>query len=129
MIKNIKHLRYSYTGGYAMYAYTIYEIDFKDGNYYLTIKPNGVPDEEKQEVKMKKEDIKKIEDILNKYNVSFWDGFNKTDKNVLDGNSFSFTLDYDENKTIHAYGYMMYPKNYREVKTELIDLFSNYYLD
>lgn len=128
-IKNIQHLRFSYTSGYAMYAYTIYEIDYKDGKYFLTTKPDGVPDEDKQTEEIKKEDIKAIENILNKYSVCFWDGFNKTDKNVLDGNSFSFTLTFDNNNEIHSYGYMMYPKNYREVKEELINIFIKYYKD
>lgn len=129
LIKNIKHLYFSYTDGYAMYAYTIYEINYKDDKYFLTIKPNGVPNEEKQVEEIKKEDVKKIEDILNNYNVGFWDGFNKSDQGVLDGNSFTFTVDYDEDKNIHAYGYMMYPKNYIEVKQELLNIFSNYYKD
>ncbi|MBP5242600.1 MAG: hypothetical protein J6Z36_02795, partial [Clostridia bacterium] len=30
--------------------------------------------------------------VLNKYNVYSWDGFDKTNKNVLDGNSFSFSV-------------------------------------
>ena len=34
------------------------------------------------------------EDILNKYQVSLWNGFKENDKDVLDGDSFSFNLKY-----------------------------------
>lgn len=129
VIKDIKYLRLSYSNGYAMYAYTIYEIDYMDGKYILTTKPYGVPDEEVQKEEISKEDIKKIEDILSNYDVSAWDGFNKTDKNVLDGDSFSFSLKYDDDRTVSASGYMRYPNNYREVKQELESIFKNYYKD
>lgn len=129
IIKNIKHLRFSYTNGYAMYAYTIYEIDYEDGKYILTIKPYGVPEEESQKEVIFKKDIKRIEKILNNYNVGSWNGFNKNDKNVLDGDSFSFSLRYDDDKEVDAYGYMRYPNNYREVKQELENIFANFYKD
>ena len=129
IINNIKHLRLSYSNGYAMYAYSIYEINYEDGKYILSIKPNGVPDEEVQKEEISKKDIKQVINILNKYNVSKWDGFNKIDKNVLDGDSFSFSLKYNDDKDVSASGYMRYPKDYGLVKQELVDIFTKYYKD
>lgn len=124
-IENIKHLYFSYTSGYAMYSYTTYELDCND-KCILKVKPDGLPDEEKQEVEIPKEKLLEIESKLNEYNVSRWNGFNKSDKYVLDGDSFSFNLDYNDNDKISAHGYMIWPNNYSNVKSYLINTFNEY---
>ena len=73
--------------------------------------------------------MKEIIETLNNNDVSSWDGFDKDDKNVLDGNSFSFRVCYDKSKEIEASGYMKWPNNYHEVKKELNKIFSNYMRD
>jgi len=45
--------------------------------------------------------------------------FDKVDKDVLDGNSFSLSINFGEDKSISAHGYMKYPSGYRE-KTDSI---------
>ena len=74
-----------------------------------------------------KKEVKKIENILKKYEVYKWDGFNKSDQNVLDGNSFDISIILKNKETIRAYGYMKYPNNYREVKNELDNIFMEIY--
>ena len=122
-ISSIKKLRFHYTVGYAMNAYVTYEL-ICDDDCFLSYKLNGVSEEDTKKVPFPKKDISKIVDVLNKYNVSSWDGFDKNNKNVLDGDSFSFSLDMGNNEEIYASGYMMWPKNYREVKTELEAIFN-----
>ena len=124
-IENISHIYFTYTSGYAMYSYATYTLDCTD-KCILTIKPNGVPDEEKQEVEIPKEKVLEIESKLNEYHVSRWNGFNKSDKYVLDGDSFSFNLNYNDNDKISAHGYMMWPNNYSNVKSYLINTFNEY---
>ena len=123
-ISNIESLRLTYSEGYAMNAYITYELDCKDDNK-ARIKLYGVPEEDAVEVTVSDETVKEIEDILNKYNVGSWDGFKKSDRNVLDGDSFSFKLVFDNGKDIYATGYMKYPKNYNEVEYELDNIFKN----
>lgn len=117
-IEKISHLYFTYTSGYAAYSYTTYTLDCSD-KCILTIKPEGVSDEEKQTVEISKEKVKEIENKLNEYNVSRWNGFSKSDKYVLDGDSFSFNLDFNDNDKISAHGYMMWPTNYGHVKAYL----------
>ena len=107
-ISNIKYFYFTYSNGYAMNAYTKYQIDEKDGKYELSL-----------------EKMKELEIILNQYNVSELNGFNKTDKNVLDGDSFSFSLRMENNKGISASGYMKWPENYKNVVRELETFFGN----
>lgn len=121
-IETIKELTFSYTVGYAMNADVSYKIECQE-NCTITIKPNGIPLEEAKTYQLSKKQITEIIAILNKYKVSSWDGFNKSDKNVLDGNSFHFYLKENNDSSISASGYMRYPKDYRTVKSELEAIF------
>lgn len=122
-ISEIKHMSFSYSQGYAMNAYIRYELDYKDDKYIAKIKPYGIPDEEASEVEVDKKTVKKIEEVLGKYEVGKWNGFHKTDKNVLDGDSFSMNVTFKDETSISASGYMRWPKNYGNVRDELDTIF------
>ena len=117
-IENITHLRFTYTTGYHMNASVSYEIDLKDNKYIATIKPTDIPEEETKEYEISKDKVKEIENKLNEYKVSRWNNFRKSDKYVLDGDSFSMNINSND-LDISASGYMMWPNNYREVKSYL----------
>ena len=118
-IDSITQLRFSYSSGYMMNSDTVYEITKNGSKYYANIKPYLVPSDEAFEVEIDEKVINEIIEVLNKYEVSKWDGFSKSDKYVLDGDSFSFSIHMDNGSDIYASGYMMWPKNYGEVKSEL----------
>ena len=124
-IENIKHLYFTYTSGYAMNSYATYTLDCND-KCTLKAKQLGEPEEETIEVEIPKEKMAVIEEKLNEYQVYKWKGFNKTDKYVLDGDSFSFNLDYNEDDEISAHGYMRWPNNYSDVKSYLVNTFNDY---
>jgi len=121
-IKDIKSIEFRYTNGYMINSDTYYKLECNN-NCMLQIKRYGSSNEE--EYNVDKCILNDIEKILNKYNVSSWDGFNKSDKNVLDGDTFSISIVYDNNKRISSSGYMMYPNNYKSVKEELETLFNS----
>ena len=110
-----------------MYAYTIYDLDYKDGKYIVNIKPTDIPDEEAKEYEISEETVKQIEKKLMEYDVTKWDGFKKSNQYVLDGDSFSFNMKYEEDKSINASGYMMWPDNYREVRSYLDEVLGSLY--
>ena len=124
-ITNIKSLHFSYSVSNAMYGNVSYDLKYNNSVFIAVIKPNGVSEEEAKEVDVNNEFVNSIEELLKKFEVGKWDGFNKSDKNVLDGNSFSFNIKMDNNTSIYASGYMKYPKNYSEVKKELDRMFNN----
>ena len=126
-LESIKVMHFSYSSGYSAYSYTRYEIQKKDDGYYLDIKPYGVPEEEIQTVKVEKRTIKKILKVLNEYKVIKWDGFNKSNKYVLDGDSFPFNLITEDGINISASGYMRWPENYKEVRSELYEILNPLY--
>ena len=126
-IESIKSLHFSYSNGYMMYAYTTYDISLEDDTYNVAIKPYGISDEEAQKVKIDKKTINKLIDILNENDVSKWNNFHETDKYVLDGDSFSFSLTANDDIDISASGYMRWPKNYGIVESTLVEILDAYY--
>ncbi len=126
-ITSIKTMHLSYSNGYGMYENTRYDLVKRADGYYVTIKPSGIPDEEEQEAKVLDEDIDRIVKILNDNKVIKWDGFHESDKYVLDGDSFSFSLTTYEGISISASGYMRWPDNYRNVRGTLVEIFDAYY--
>ncbi len=124
---NIKRFHFGYSTGYMRYSYTNYDLTVEDNKIITKIKPDGVSDEEALEIEVERSFLEQLTNILNKYQVSKWNGFKGYDENVMDGNSFSLSIDLTSSEDIYATGYMVWPKNYREVRNELDNLFMNLY--
>ena len=125
-IKGIKTLHYSYSVGYMMNANCVYDLTCEEDKCSIKIKPNGFPEEDARVYDVDKESLDKIIKILNTYKVSKWDGFRESDKNVLDGDSFAFSINMKDGKSISASGYMKWPTNYGNVKKELKEIFDSF---
>lgn len=126
-ITKIKSFYITYSNGYAINSYTRYELGINDGKYVAKIKPYGVSEEDLLEIEVDKSIMDKIEEILKKYEVNKWDGFDKSNQGVLDGDSFSLSVGLKDNKSIHASGYMMWPDHYRDVVNEISPIFTEIY--
>ena len=125
-ISKFKYFEFGYSNGYAMNSNVNYRVDCQD-KCIAKIKPDGVSDEERIEVELGNNDIENLISILKKYDVSKWNGFKKSDKYVMDGDSFHLYLKMVNNDYISASGYMKWPKNYSVVRGEL-DIFFNKYI-
>ena len=55
-----------------------------------------------------------VAETLHRLGVEKWDGFCKSDPNVLDGESFSLEIVLADRKKITAHGCNAYPQNYHE---------------
>lgn len=126
-VEGITSLHLSYSTGYHMYAYTIYDIELRDGKYIASIKPTDIPDEDKKEFEIDEKTVKEIEKKLTEYKVFGWDGFHESDHNVLDGDSFSFSLNLSNGESVSASGYMRWPENYRDVRNYLDEVLGSLY--
>ena len=125
IIKDIKKFHFSYSTGNYIYGSVSYEIKIEDEKYILAIKPDGVEEEKATKIDIDDVTIENVLNILNKYNVKGWNGFNKSDMDVLDGNSFSMSITEKDDTNTSAHGYMMWHDNYHKVKEELDKLFKN----
>ncbi len=121
-IASIKSLSYGYSTGRAINANVQYDIECKE-KCIAKIKLDGVAEEDAKEVELDENKIKELISIFNNNKVYKWDGFQKSDKHVLDGNSFHFYLHEQNDRGISATGYMMYPKNYKIVRDKLDEFF------
>ena len=128
-IGDIKYFSMFYTKGYMMNADIRYNIEYDEEKkeYFVSIKPHGVSEEDSVKIVEPKELREKIKNILMKYDVGKWNGFNKSNHGVLDGDSFSLYVRFSNEKTIDASGYMSWPENYRNVRDEMDELFMNIY--
>ena len=129
-VSDIKTIHFYYSTGNMMNAWVSYDIT-KDANGKRTaiIKLDGQNEEDALRIEVDEEVLTSLEEVLKKYEVGKWNNFNKSDPNVLDGNSFSLSVHFEDNTLIDASGYMMYPTNYREVKLELDSIFEKLYND
>lgn len=133
-IKNVEigeltSLYLSYSKGYMMNANIRYDFkyDKETNKYIVTIKPYLIAEEDALEIEVDEKFKDKLKEVLVKYEVGKWDGYNKSDKDVLDGDSFSFGAWFKDNTSIHASGYMMWPDNYRNVRDEIDTIFMEIY--
>lgn len=120
-VESITSMNFFYTNGYANNSDVRYKIDCK-GTCVATIKP--YLEEEGIEIEISNDVVDHIIKVFNKYEVAKWNKFNESDKNVLDGDSFSLSVTYNDNKHIKASGYMMFPENYGKVCEELDNIFN-----
>ena len=116
---SIKNFEYHYTINNSSNNSVRYKVECND-KCNITINDR----KEKKEYEISKEYLKELEEILTKYSVYRWNRYNKVNKKVKDGKSFTLKVTLENNKTIKAHGYMSYPNNYKLVKEE-IDLYFN----
>ena len=118
-IKELSSLSFS-TSGSRINSGVYYELTSDDGQYAVKIKLDGEPYEEAKTYSISNEQVKELIDLFNEYEVWRWNGFNEHHPDVMDGSSFYFSLNVQDDKKIEARGYMMYPQNYGEVIQEMI---------
>ena len=126
-ISKIKYFYFSQTNGYNYYSDRIYKLEYKDNKYYLSVKPQGVMEENAITFEVDNNIELKVEEIITKYHVELWNGFNKFNDMVLDGDSFSLNIEFMNNDRIDAHGYMIWPNNYKDFRSEIFSLFDELY--
>ena len=123
-IVDINYFYLIYTRGYAINCNVEYRIDTE---LNATIKPYQKSEVEQITVKVDESVLKEIEDVLVKYEVGKWNGFDKSNKYVSDGDSFDFNVKMKNGKEIDARGYASWPNNYSSVIKEIDEIFLRIY--
>ena len=129
-IKDTKSFEFGYSVGNYMNGSYLYKLVLKDDNkYYAFYKADGVSEEDMLTKEIDKDKVLELENILNKHNIYKWDGYSKSDKNVLDGNGFHLYYHRTDREGISASGYMMYPKGYNDFKSDIISFYEELFKD
>ncbi len=100
------------------YIFTINEVE-------KSLKSLGYEDEVLFETDLDNEDISKIKNAIVSNRVNTWDGFDKADNRVSDGEMFTLDLKINDIK-IYANGSNSFPKNYREFKNKINEIIKKY---
>lgn len=108
----------SYFGGYT--DYDIERIGSKTARY--TAKGYNMSDLDVEKT-IDAKYLDELQKIIERNNVAAWDGFDKSDNDIMDGASFTLHVVYENGRTIDAHGYMKYPVNYGVVESEFLDVF------
>ncbi|MBQ4647990.1 MAG: hypothetical protein IJB76_02370 [Clostridia bacterium] len=122
-IKGVEYFHFRYTCGYFCDADQSYELCKAGDGFTAYVKPIGKPREERRKYAVNADFALKLEALLANNGVGKWNGFDKSNKMVLDGDSFALKLTNESGEKLSANGYMRWPKNYLAVKEGLEELF------
>ena len=103
---------------YGEIRYDSYSIFLDEDGYHILVN-----DEEPQS--MDEETVQKLMDVIEAYNVSSWDGFDKTNENVLDGEGFSLEIGFTDGTSVKALGDNAFPDQYADAMGEMWDILTH----
>ena len=88
----------------------------------IRVEPWDKEEEEFYDYPAEAEILEKARVILETYDVASWAGFRGRDPNASDGYSMRFQVEFTDGGKIEAFGENQFPKNCRDVFSELNDL-------
>ena len=118
-VSDIVLLDLIYQYGNYMNAFVHYRVLKDEDGYSAVLKLRDKSEDESVRFPVTHDKEVEIEDMLNRYKAGKWNGFNRSDKYVLDGRSFSFQVKMADGSEVYAHGYAAFPRNFREVREEL----------
>ncbi len=65
-------------------------------------------------------DVETLEKLVSDYELLSWAGFDETNSNVLDGESFSFSVSFSDGTSISASGSNSFPKGYSDAQYAIL---------
>lgn len=126
VLDEITFFSYSY-GGSELYSVERYEAKLVGDHTQLVMVRPGA--EIEYTFTESADFMKKLTEIANACNIGSWDGFDKHDKNVMDGSSFHISLTTRDEKSVSASGYMKYPENFGTSIAQIEELFLDIYYE
>lgn len=69
--------------------------------------------------------MEQLNEIVERYRMDQWDGFNKSDSLVLDGSGFSLSISFADGKAVLASGNNAFPEGYADAEREICALFED----
>jgi hypothetical protein len=119
--KEIKLFEYSYGSFFG--GYYEYSISSEDKKMIFKAKGmNGVDLDIEKEIT--KDEIDDLLKLIVEEDLNSWNGFDKSDEDILDGYSFSLNIKFEDEYIIKAFGYEKYPENY-DKRHEKIEKYLN----
>lgn len=101
-----------------------YEVEASGNDYRFRFLP--MREEDAQTAIMTESDVAALHEIINRFDLWKWHGFNKSASGVLDGAGFTLTILFADGTVIEAHGNNAFPQNYNKALSEIKILFSQY---
>ncbi len=99
-------------------------LDYENGSYTVSFKPEGIKEEETVILQADKAFADSLKEILYEFNVDSWNGFDKKSEGVMDGAGFTLHVVFSDGSGIEANGYMEWPEHYGISSEAILELFS-----
>ena len=101
------------SNGVEMYSGWHYSLKMnKDGSYTAEYKPSGVPDEQALTKQVDYDFAESLSQLMRDMKINRWNGYNKSDKHVMDGTGFTLDVYFTNGRELRAHGYIRTPKGY-----------------
>ena len=126
-IRDIERFFYTESNGSDFDMRTVYELDYADGYYSVSIKPEGVKDENALVMNVDADFVDRLEGILRDNDVGSWNGFDKKDYHYIDGVGFTLHVILASGAEIDAVGLMEWPDHYSDASAAFHALFMEIY--
>lgn len=104
-----------------------YRLTERSGSHVISVRLEGVSARDAKVFEVGDGFVRELFDILESGNVASWNGFNKSARDVMDGESFLFYATLPDGKTVSANGYMSRPEGYGAVSRRITELFTAEY--
>ncbi len=126
-MSKIVDFSFSYSSGSYMNSGSSYRATQKEDGVEVMVRQDGIDEKDVPLIMTDASFMDKIEEILEKNQVSAWNGYGMSAQDVLDGDSFSISVKMDNGQTLSAHGYEAWPENYGSVCGALDGLFVDLY--
>lgn len=127
-VSKATYVYFTYSSGTYMNSGNSYEASLRDdGVVEVKVRQDGQAEEDVPVIETDKSFLEKIDSIIGKNNVAKWNGFNRSARDVLDGDGFSLSIRMDNGQSISAGSYMAWPDGYGTFKGEMDTLFIELY--
>jgi len=126
--EKVEKLQYDYAGTAIGDIYT-YRVFQEEGEVKLEISYMNINDENPDVFVLDADVLEQIMALIQKHGANNWNGYRKTDQDVLDGDSFHVSIKLSGKKEIYFSGSNCAPEGYYGFEKELLGLFEEYSIE
>ena len=101
-----------------------YEVEASGNEYRFRFLP--AREEDAQTALMMESDVTALHEIINRFDLWKWHGFEKNASGVMDGAGFTLTILFADGTVIDAHGNNAFPQSHNKALSEIKNLFSKY---
>ena len=101
-----------------------YEVEASGNDYRFRFLP--MREEDAKTAIMTESDVAALHEIINRFDLWKWHGFEKSASGVLDGAGFTLNILFADGTVIAAHGNNAFPQSHNKALSEIKNLFSKY---